>query len=369
MKIGGTADFPIFKILSSGASGSSIRNLQNQLTVGSRYEGTVLDIIPGKGALLDIAGQTVIAQTELPLAKGLNAGFEVREVHPQVVLRMVGETPAEGWQKEAFKQFLALRGETSGILNNITGRLVQILDSSPHMAARLGPLSSLWGKILVAEEPLPSVLKFIGLGWESRLKTCFLGERFSDLEILLETDLKGLVMQTLNSLSESESNQFLFRALSSLLNLIEGYQSANTLYPSQGAESIIFLPIWFSKQAGWGECELLLQREQDEVASPERSDGSSFRALFFLNMSRLGPMRISLQVSEKRINCIFMVSDEDKQKHVAGFLPELKERLVSEGFSVRSMECMRREEKEMEDVSTWFETLKKVRQPLLHVVI
>ncbi|MDP2992797.1 MAG: hypothetical protein Q8N82_05470 [Deltaproteobacteria bacterium] len=321
MKIEGKADLPIFKILSAGGSGPSLQDLQNLFTIGSRYEGTVLDILPGEGALLRIAGQTVMAQTgraigrfaeaKLPLAKGLKAEFEVREVSPQVVLKMVGESPVvpqadslgrtEEWQKESFRQFLTLRQETGYILDNVVRQLRQTLDSSPDMAERLRPLSSLLDRVLMGQEPNPSVFKSMGLSWENKLSTHFLKGQLPDSRGLLETDIKGLVMQTLNSLSGSKPDSALARALSSLLNLIEGYQSANMWLLSPEGESVVFLPVWFSKQAGWGECELLLDREPDEKGGAKDGTDGPFRALFFLNMSRLGPMRVSWLVRDIKI--------------------------------------------------------------------
>jgi hypothetical protein len=383
LKIEGKADLPIFKILSPGVSGPSLQDLQNLFTVGSRYEGTVLDILPGEGALLRIAGQIVMAQTGLPLAKGLKAEFEVREVSPQVVLKMVGESPAEEWQRESFRQFLTLRQETGNILDNVARQLRQTLDSSPDMAERLRPLSSLLDRVLMGQEPNPSVFKLMGLSWENKLSTHFLschrschgqirlGEKgqLPDSRGLVETDIKGLVMQTVHSLSRSEPDSALARALSSLFNLIEGYQSANARLLSPEGEPAIFLPVWFSKQAGWGECELLLDREPDEKGGSKDGTDGPFRALFFLNMSRLGPMRVSLQVRDKKIKCLFMVADKTRQEYVTRSLPEISDRLASSGFTILSMECIRKEKKEIEDVSAWFETLKKVKQPLLHVVI
>ncbi|MDI6789161.1 MAG: flagellar hook-length control protein FliK [Thermodesulfobacteriota bacterium] len=369
MKIEGKADLPIFKILSAGGSGPSLQDLQNLFAVGSRYEGTVLDILPGEGALLRIAGQTVMAQTGLPLARGLKAEFEVREVSPQVVLKMVGESPAEEWQKESFRQLLTLRQKTGYILGNVARQLREMPDSSSHIAERLRPLSSLWDRILVAQDPNPSVFKLMGLGWENKLRTHFLKGQLPDSRGLVETDIKGLVMQTLNSLSGSKPDSALARALSSLLNLIEGYQSANMWFLSPEGESVVFLPVWFSKQAGWGECELLLDREPDEKGDSKDGSEGPFRALFFLNMSGLGPMRVSLEVRDKKIKCLFMVADKTRQEYVIRSLPELSDRLASSGFTILSMECIRKEKKEIEDVSVWFETLKKVKQPLLHVVI
>ncbi len=369
LKIEGKADLPIFNILSAGGSVPSLQDLQNLFAVGSRYEGTVLDILPGEGAFLRIAGQTVMAQTGLPLAKGLKAEFEVREVSPQVVLKMVVGMPAEEWQKESFRQLLTLRQETGYVLGNVARQLREILDSSSHIAERLRPLSSLLDRILVAQDPNPSVFNLMGLGWENKLRTHLLKGQLPDPRGLVETDMKGLVMQTLNSLAGAEPDNALARELSSLLNLIEGYQSANMWPSSPQGGSAVFLPVWFSKQAGWGECELLLDRGPDEKGSSKDGADGPFRALFFLNMSRLGPMRASLQVRDKKIECLFMVADKTRQEYVTRSLPELGNRLVSSGFTILSMKCVRKEKKEIEDVSTWFETLKKVKQPLLHVVV
>ncbi|MEW6326980.1 MAG: hypothetical protein AB1487_05220 [Thermodesulfobacteriota bacterium] len=379
MKIDGKIDLPIFKILSPGGSGLSLQDIQNLFTIGSRYEGTVLDILPGEGALLRIAGQTVMARTGLPLAKGLKAEFEVREVSPEVVLKIVGETPSEEWHRESFRQFLTLRQETGNILGTVARQLREMLDSSSHIAERLRPLSRLWDEILVAQDPNPSVFKLMGLGWENRLKTHFLSchrqirlgekDQLSDSRGLVETDMKGLVMQTLNSLSGSDPNSALARTLSSLLSLIEGYQSANMQLLSLEGESVVFLPVWFSKQAGWGECELLLDREPDQKGGSKDGAEGPFRALFFLNMSGLGPMRVSLQVRDKKIKCLFMVADKTRQEYITRSLPELSGRLASSGFMILSMECIRKEKRKIEDVSDWFETLKNIKQPLLHVII
>ncbi|MFZ5994815.1 MAG: flagellar hook-length control protein FliK [Thermodesulfobacteriota bacterium] len=369
MKIEGKADLPIFKILSAGGAGHSLQDLQNLFTVGSRYEGTVLDILPGEGALLRIAGQTVMAQTDLPLVKGLKAEFEVREVSPQVVLKMAVGTPAEEWQRDSFRQFFTLRQETGNILDNVARQLRQALDSSPDMAETLRPLSGLLDRVLMGQDPNPSVFKSMGLSWENKLRAHLLKGRLPDVRGLVETDIKGLVMQALSSLSGSEPDSAPARTLSSLLNLIEGYQSANMWLLSPEGESVVFLPVWFSKQAGWGECELLLDREPDEKGGAKDGTDGPFRALFFLNMSRLGPMRISLQVRDKKIKCLFMVADKTRQKYVTRSLPELNDRLASSGFTILSMECIRKEKKEIEDVSAWFETLKNIKQPLLHVVI
>ncbi len=370
MKIEVNPNLPITKMSAGVTEGpGSLRSLQSLLKLDSFYEGTVLDLLPGRGIVLRLAGETITAQTDVVLAKGTTATFQVRAVDPQIVLKVIAEKPAEAWPKEAFRQLITLRNDTAKILEAVTEQLSQArCDAGQEHPEGLTHLTRLWDKVLLPRPSMEQVLKSIGLNWEGKLAQSLLKGETSDFAQLIRSDLKALATEVLQNLSAQESGDGLTRALSSLLNLVEGYQSANLLLASTG-ETGIFFPVWFSEGSGWGECELLLGKDRGGKEGNKEGKGAPYSVLFFLNMSQLGPMRISLQVMDKNVNCQFAVDSKGKQEYVEALLPELRERVSSSGFAILSMECVSKGKEEIEDVSSWFEILSDFRQPLLHVVI
>ncbi len=363
-------DLSVLKVVSprDAPASTALRNLQGLLRPGLACNGTVIEVLPGEGVLLRLAGETVMARTEVALTQGTAAEFLVKETHPQIILKLIDHPPVEERQRGIFRQLLSLRGQTASVLEALTTEIEAATGRLPEAANNLDRLAGLWHRILLSDQPDPQALKLTGLGWEGRLKAALAKGEPADLARLVETDLKGLAMQTLSALSEKTPESALGRALTSLLHLIEGYQAANTLLSSYGEDGVFF-PVWFSGGAGWGECEILLGKEgRDEDGSAQGGE-ERFRALFFLDMSRLGPIRINLQVSGRKVNCLFVVSDKERQEYLTASLPELKGRLADSGFSVLSVECATRDKDQIEAVSGWFEALGGTGRPLLHIVI
>lgn len=361
----GEGPSPVFKILepSGAAPSGSLQSLQNSLTPGTTCEGVVIDALPDNRVLLRIADQVVMAQTEIALPKGATTQFLVRETQPQIVLKMVGGSE-EVWQKEALREFLGLRNETGSILNKVT-EFLGATGQETVGANERNALAALWNNILLADTPDPLFFKMIGLDWEAKIRKHFVNNK--NAADVVEFDLKGMLSKALGAMSEEESGGGI-RRLSALLSLIEGYQAANSLVQANERHQLV-IPIWFSASMGWGECEILENEKGEDGSEPDSRSSKSLTIAILLKMSRLGSLYIDLQYLNKIMTCRFTVTDKPKQEYISAFLPELKERLISSGFSIQSMECICKNEEEIEHEPHWLDVLRTAKRPLFHVVI
>ncbi|MFH1147781.1 MAG: flagellar hook-length control protein FliK, partial [Pseudomonadota bacterium] len=338
---------PVFRILgpSGAAPSGTLQSLQNTLTPGSTWQGTVVDVLPDNRVILQIGDQVVMAQTEIDLPKGARAEFLVKATQPQIVLKMVGGSEVEVWQKDALKEFLRLRNDTGSILNRVT-EFLSTAGPETIGANEKNALAALWDKILLGETPSASFFKLIGVDWEAKIKGYFASN--NEAADFMEFDLKGVLSRILGTMPEEGSPGGLNRELSALLTLVEGYQATNSVLQANERHQIV-LPVWFSGNTGWGECDIVIDEEGDGGSKTGSRSSKSLTIAILLRMSRLGTLCIDVRSLDKVMTCRFTATENRTRDYISAFLPELKERLVSSGFSIQSMECVCRKKEEIQD--------------------
>ncbi len=296
-------------------------------------QGSVLKSLSQDTILLLINGNRIKAKTSLPLSEGQNLSLKVDEVRPKTVLKLIGEgtkSPAP----------LNTSRILSSIKENIWESIMEDIGRRNMPGEKTLLLQELIDNLsrrMFLKSPKTSLRKLIhrsGLGWESKLGKALLQKRIStaDLERLIKTDLKGLASRMIELKGEDVSK------LKRLVSTIQDLQVLNKFGLENSGRIFLPVPVQFPDGL-FTTGQLLIHLNKDKKQGGERGSREAYRMTFFLEMSRLGPMRADLAVKDKEIEGRFLVTHKRAgaliQENLPGFIRILKDR----GFRVPYMEC------------------------------
>lgn len=295
------------------------------LAVGQLLKGRVTGLTPQGKILLDIKGQTVTAQSHLPLKVGSEIWLEVKQ------------TGAEPWfvladSKGAVHEFLQLLLPDSSLL----GKAVQSLFSLAAEAKSIMPpeayadfealLQGFAESVITGDADPARIIKL--LLWLKGGKDIFpdrLGVQIADF---LVTARKAGGQRFLDKTS--------FSGLEKFAGITEAFNNLNSR-PIQPNQALFLLfPCFFAAGAGSGEWMFAL----DEDAGTERHQTPShFTLMFFLEMSRLGDIHLRLTIKEKVLQGEFVAANEAVQAHLEAQLPELQGLMEKLGYNPVHFGC------------------------------
>ncbi len=116
--------------------------------------------------------------------------------------------------------------------------------------------------------------------------------------------------------------------LQKLVNLLETHSVINREPAVSGQSDLLFLPCFFSSQAGWGEW-FWRQANKEESDTKESAQEELF---FFLEMTILGPLTFQISMKEKMMNGTITLTSEKTADLVTSLLPGLCRRLENLGW-------------------------------------
>lgn len=119
-------------------------------------------------------------------------------------------------------------------------------------------------------------------------------------------------------------------------HLVEAHAMVNQPGGSAGCDYVIF-PVFFAEQAGKGEWLFSFDRQ-----TPAEEAGGEIATLsFYLAMSRLGDVHISLATRPQTLSGVITVASEEAASHVRQYLPPLVQALerLTEGTAAITCRC------------------------------
>jgi flagellar hook-length control protein FliK len=314
--------------------------------------GKVLRSYGNGSALILIKGRHVHVRSHVSLTPGSTITLQVKSLSPMPVLKLLGEasiprkTPNMPVLLNALKENI-WKLTMDAILQTHPGqnKHAKLLELMKDMTYRVfqNPTSDLL-KLLVSKA---------GFNLESKLKKALSENRISksELDILLNNDLKGLLLKAITQ--NEEGSGYLKR----LLAVIKNFQLFNQGSLEQGGKIFIPIPMQFPEGiVSIGQ--LLIEQVLYDENSAEKHvrNEEAYQATFFLNMSCLGPMRAEVLIRGNRVTGSLFVVERQTKEIIEDRIPVLVETLTSKGFVVNDVGC------HIQDIET-------VTEPLLMGII
>jgi hypothetical protein len=311
---------------------------------GEILQGRVLKSISPRHAILLLGDQQVTARTSVPLRAGQMAFFRVEQVGPHCVLRVV--EPPVG-DVDAVSRLLTRSALRESPYKNLIKLLAPFMRSGEGAAVSKGPnilaqLGEMLGRVSFSSEQvlgggfLKSFIDGSGMIWEHKLRSLLLSgfKGASNLEALIEQDLKGLALKTLSD--GAASKLVPAEVISRFVDSLEQFQLLNASRLEGEGKLFFTFPLELHGEFYFGELLIELPKE-GEGEGTDRD--KVLRASLLLQMSRLGPVRADVTVFQKTIRVGFLVCEEEVQSLFDDHKGLLKGQLESHGFRVNEVTC------------------------------
>jgi len=295
---------------------------------GQTVTGRVLGSGKDGQLLLEINGRTVSAYATRQLPVGEELQFIVSRGGEVPWLSIQENGPVQQIFRLLAGDFLASLAGTA----KTAAHLENIIDS-PSLSPFGATLQSLLPMLAVsADTPLDSVLLSV------LLFNPAIGNRQSFFQLPDEKALQAMLEKIGKTDSAvSPTQRKALANLTQLGRLLDLGAEVNRQALLQDNPRLLVFPLFYAGNAGWGEW---LLRFEDHEACPDGSRSSKISLDFFLNMSNLGQLQLSLQLADKNLQGVFLLQDRRAADYLQGHLQELKDRLEKIGYSVPSLSCV-----------------------------
>jgi hypothetical protein len=197
---------------------------------------------------------------------------------------------------------------------------------------------------------LKSFIDGSGMIWEHKIKSLLLSglQSRSRAVALMGQDLKGLA---LSSLTDGGAMKLLsVEGAGRFLDALEQLQLLNLSGLEEKGKLLFIIPMRWGDGFSFAQLLIDLGRKKGDEAGRNDKDGV-LRLSLFLDMSRLGPVRVDASIFQKVIRIGFFVCNEESQALVNHNANYLKEHLERHGFSVQQVTCRREEGNSLADTS------------------
>lgn len=309
-------------------------------------EGRIIKSIPPHHALILIKGKQLVARTLVPLKPGQVAFFKVEQISPQCILKLL--EPKHG-QQEGVGGLLkksGFRGSPYKSLIDMLNPLMVSLEESgqPKLPNLLTRMWALLGRIsLQPHEVLPpeflkSFIDGSGMIWEHKLRSLLLSDfQFrNQAEAFIEQDLKGLALKLLADAGADKL--FSWQATTRFLDGLEQLQLLNLSGLEEKGKLLFIIPMQWHDRFTFAQLLIDLEGKGGDGAG-ENDQDRVLKLSLFLEMSRLGPVRVHASVFQKAIIVCFFVCNEQIRSLFEHYTACLKEQLERHGFSLQDFTC------------------------------
>jgi len=310
-------------------------------------EGRIIKPISPRHALILIKGKQLLARTEgVALKPGQLASFKVTETSPQCILKflevtsdqeggIIGLLKGSGFRASPFDFLMALLHPLRVSIEKSAPEIV------PHILMRMGTLLgriSLRPHDVAHPEFLKSFIDGSGLMWENKVKTLLLSglEPRHQTGALIEHDLKGLAFK---ALADGSTGKLLStQGMATFLDDMEHHQWLNLFALEEKGKLLFTIPMQWPDKFTFAQLLIDLGAKRGGRGG-EHNEDRVFKLSLFLDMSRLGPVRVDASVVEKAIRVSFVVSKKDIQSFLNRHTAGLQQQLERHGFSLQQVTC------------------------------
>ncbi|GEM_PF-1798315 len=333
------------------------------LSVGERVEALVLEVREKGLLLLDIGGNTVLAESKQPLGEGARFTARVVRNSPQIVLQVLaGDAPAG---QESIPESLGMFRSRPGLLGDMFRQLSTLVESladtlpgdlPPQLAAARSSLQGLLSALVFPGSGKPSSSTGAGEA-PAGLPAPADGEgnpavRLPDGENAPEKAAPATLRESLVRLAEAAEREMaamdagapgrksLEQAAStarSALETLDVHRDVNILSRREGGPFVLQVPAAFP--GGIRVQDLFLYPEGGQEGGGE--DGKeAFRMVLCLNMEALGDILVDARLAGGRMSGTLRCGTEEVREYLQSGLDELRERLAASGFPDAGIVCL-----------------------------
>ncbi|MCX5906262.1 MAG: hypothetical protein NTY64_03495 [Deltaproteobacteria bacterium] len=310
---------------------------------GEILDGVLIEQLDPEHAILRIKGQSLLVENQLPLPEKSELTFQVEEVTPKVILRLLSP---EGFQGGAavplWKRYLAADVPLEKLMSWISGLKDAPLNAMPaevrESFTQLLSFFSQWGlneSLLLDPTRLKEILLQSGLFLESKLSRLSqetlrdpagLRHDFKSLLLQLQAGMKGWLESEVPG-PEKAIARNMTQGLDQLLQKLELYQILNTSQTDLQDKMFFLIPTAIQNQPGFIELGIFFPPPDPAEQSPEET-----ALLFLLHLPDWGKMKIEVKVKDRGIYSQFILTDPRVVKFIEEGLPALAGRFQEIGY-------------------------------------
>lgn len=246
------------------------------------------------------------------------------------------------------KFFMTALSDSSGFSSDIKASIRILMNSvkreisdagirgkaSVPLDAKMKDLMHALGDVsLKSENPQPDFIRNLvrnsGMSWENKLVDA-IGKPDEMLMIASQSDdIKGILLDALSDSSVLPPD--VGKTLEAALDSIENLQILNRISVSDGGVFVLPFPVFSDGTFTFGRIFFDFSDRQDK-----ESKEKPFRVSVLLDMTALGKIRADLSFMKKSVSGSVIVESESSRQIFAENLPELEQKLVSQGFESAS---------------------------------
>jgi hypothetical protein len=325
------------------------------LVLGEVLNTLVTSHPQGQRVQLQIKNATVMADCPFPLQFGDKLTVRVDQLHPALVLRVVGQVEEEALKASEFVKLY--RSNPHAFKDVLTGLREVFNGNKPDgPAGPLNPkdllaLANLLGKIIISKAQVgnPQYLKdcvaALGLTLERDLRESLADPTSGTAEKSAKT-LKGVLLGLSSDLQGTDpmgllpSGEFqprlegFSRLVDQALKVIESLQIVNVL--AQEQDQLFALQIPFQCSDGIRMQELFIETEKDGAGKARQGH---YKIVLFIDMDALGEMAVEAGIAEGSLHCTIKCQKPDIADFITDSLPELQGRLSGLGYAAPKVHC------------------------------
>ncbi len=296
----------------------------SHLKQGQLVPAKVLDVLPQNKAQLLVAGQKVIAKTDLPLTPGTEIVLEVTQDKGSLSFRLAHPSALS-----------SPSSSNSGLSTSLVRFFGQIDELLPELGKTQAPdIKNILQNISLKsgardDQFLPKLLENMGLSLENKIGTFLTDPRGTTMDEMAKQDLKAAVL-SFTAMETDESS-----TMKGISNALESFQQLN----SQTGDSNRFLlpfPVLVGEQFDFGQ---LFVNTGEKGAEGEENESRVIQIAFLMRLTALGNIRADFSILKKAITGRFLLEDQETCDYLKALVPELKNRLASIDYKVHKIEC------------------------------
>jgi hypothetical protein len=330
---------PVGQATAAPASGAAPVLRLADLVPGQVLQGTVTALLADGRYRLGLLGALVDARADLPLELGRSYWLSVSAVVPELVLRALPPaSPAP--LLAAGQELLGMPGrELAALLESFFaatpdsaagGRRERAGPESPVQAA-LARLAA--GRATAAD--LGAIDRRLGHDQEARVLRLPPGPDAGPEAAVLRESIKAAALGVAAEPSPPESRA---RAAAALAQGLNGVERENAQRAEQRA------PIWIALPAPVGgflrDARMFAISDREPEAAPARGGAGSFRIVLLLELTRLGALRVDVELQGDRLRARFQAVEPSALPVLREGLPQLEQRLREHGLAPAPFELL-----------------------------
>jgi hypothetical protein len=325
------------------------------LVPGQRVQGTVVQVLADGQVMLGLLGSQVLAQTNLTLTPGLSYDFTVTAVDPQIVLTAAKSLVLPTANGMAQAGLLGPGG------SQITAQLMDVLAQlpSPSPQEQQGrttgdqveaPARQILHQFLtrlatgsLEAGDLQQMQQRVGHDQEARVLRLHTAaaelsqqqQQQQEVAVLQQT-LKAEMLRFLEGTKADAKEADVAAAARSFTGGLSRIEADNAHRAEQGAPQWLPLPVGengFLKEARM----FVFTGTEGDPQGEHSAEGkrTSFVVVLLLELTRLGPMRVDVEVRGDAVGVTFQAADRSTLHVVLGAKDELEQQLRDQGLQVR----------------------------------